>query len=117
MSNSVYWDREQERWAGYAVPAQCDEPDCRTRIDRGLGYKCEEVVTFDDDDDEVISEGCGLFFCEDHLYSPTCHPGVTPKGESRDWLEHILTDESWSDWRDFNPGEVARYRIQLEAQQ
>lgn len=98
MGYAVYedWDardRGVTRWAGYGVPAICDMPGCDEEIDRGLGCKCER---------------CGLFFCGEHLYltCPDTHNGLTPKPDTAEWERHMLTDESWQQWRDENPGLV-----------
>ena len=42
MGYQVYEDSKTGRWAGYGVPAECDRPDCATKIDRGLAYRCED---------------------------------------------------------------------------
>lgn len=120
MGYAVYRDPEDSsRWAGYGVPAECDMPDCTTRIDRGMGYRCEEHVFYDEDDegDETEREepGCELHFCEKHLYDPEDHENVTPKPDSIEWLRHMLTDDSWADWRRENPDETAAHRQRVEA--
>lgn len=57
-----------KRPIGYGVNAKCDEPRCRTRIDRGLSYLCGRLHG----DDGI---GCGGYYCGEHLrYAP-------PKGE------------------------------------
>jgi len=112
------------RWSGYAVPAKCDMPGCDVAIDRGMGYRCEEVtdyvyfkdgkeVTEDDDWDdevEVESEGCGLQFCENHLYNHEAHKEAFPKPDEPRWLWWILNHESWEKWRDENPDRVKTYQ-------
>jgi len=124
MGYGVYF--EGHRWAGYMVTAECDMPECHTMIDRGLGYKCEKVTTyhyFDAEGNEVGSdgdweteteeegEGCGLFFCEAHLYDHVAHEDnkVQPKGEHPRWMWWILNHESWEKWREENPKRVAEY--------
>lgn len=125
MGYAVYRDPEDSsRWAGYGVPAECDMPDCTTRIDRGMGYRCEEGHA-DEDADEGLTEaeadpefedfGCGLHFCEKHLYDAESHEGVDPKPDSIEWLRHMLTDDSWADWRRENPDETAAHRRRVEA--
>lgn len=46
------------REAGYGVAATCDYPGCKTKIDRGLAYRCGLHTN-----DEI---GCGKFFCVEH---------------------------------------------------
>lgn len=56
------------RSIGYGVPAICDHPGCKTKIDRGLAYACggmhgnETLGGHRDGDIEV----CDEYFCEDH---------------------------------------------------
>lgn len=47
------------RRIGYAVPAKCDHPGCKARIDRGLSYACGGM--------HGSSDGCEDYFCGDHL--------------------------------------------------
>ena len=96
------------RFAGYGVPAYCDHPDCNEEIDRGLAYICGEINRGEE-------RGCGLHFCGKHLrHSPRygqlcerCYPRIkkefTPKPDHPDWVRHVLTDESWKQWREENP--------------
>lgn len=98
MGYAVYEERANGRWAGYAVPAQCDTPDCPAQIDRGLAYKCEH---------HGPHEGCELFFCSEHRYDTAAHDEVDPKPDSAEWCRHVLTDASWSLWRKLNPERVA----------
>lgn len=117
MGYAVYedWnarDWSVQRWAGYGVPAVCDFPECATAIDRGLAYKCEEYSEYEFDDVseeevEYVLEGCGLFFCMNHL-SHLDHGNATPKPDTAEWNDHLLTDESWEQWRDENPDRVAK---------
>lgn len=102
---------------GYGVPALCDHPDCEKMIDRGLSYVCGMINTEGED------RGCGLHFCTDHLrYSvkfgqlcfrcwPQARTPYARKPDVREWVEHKLTDESWQQWRDENPREVAALRV------
>ncbi len=53
------------RPSGYMVLATCDRRGCNAEIDRGLAYRCG---------DPNEDEGCGLYFCPDHL------GGVGPRG-------------------------------------
>lgn len=120
MGYAVY--DQGTRWAGYGVPAECDHPDCTTAIHRGLDYRCDEWIEWKyflegvevsgdgDWDNEVEIErddGCGFFFCEQH----SDHPGhsqvkVMGKPDSAEWVAHILTDESWAQWRRENPSRL-----------
>ena len=102
-----------KRWAGYEVPGICDMPDCTAEIDRGMDNRCERVwttryladgeeVESDDEWDEEIEtedEGCHLFFCAAHLNHHEDHGDATPKPDTEQWRDHILTDPSWAQWR------------------
>jgi len=133
MGYQVYEDQSArdcgvERWAGYGVPAICDWPDCDEKIDRGLGHKCEEhgayrlmldgeEISYDRFDDEpdaeedwTEAEGCGLYFCEDHLYRHSEHEGIEPKPDTAEWVQWMLTDESWAQWREENTERVEKMR-------
>lgn len=121
MGYQVYKDIEgHDRWAGYGVPAECDMPDCSAEIDRGLAYKCEhhghyvlmldgspiDYSRWDDEPDAeeewVEGKGCGLYFCGEHESPTSAHEGVEPKPDTVEWVNHMLTDESWQEWRDQN---------------
>lgn len=87
------------RFGGYGVDDVCHREDCPERIDRGLAYLCGE------DPHGGGESGCGLFFCENHLYSvageahnlcggclqalevpcanPACREGVYPDDDAR----------------------------------
>lgn len=105
MGWQVYEDTKGRllRWAGYGVPAYCDHPDCSNKIDRGISYMCGMVNMNEDD-------GCGLHFCGKHLdgdhLCERCADGkepFEPKKDHPEWSQHVLTDESWKEWRDKNP--------------
>lgn len=116
MGYSDYQD-VNSRWVGYGVPAVCDAPLCEKPIDRGLGFKCEEHISWvekDDEEVEVVGEGCGLYFCEDHLYE--AHSGIEPKPDVAEWVEHMLTDPSWEVWRQENSRQVSNMRTSLRSQ-
>lgn len=49
------------REAGYAVEDICNQDDCDTEIDRGLGHLCGQTPGGDE-------FGCGKYFCDEHLY-------------------------------------------------
>ena len=110
MGYGVY--SREGRWAGYGIPAICDHIECETKIDRGMSYLCGE--------EPGAEKGCGLFFCSDHLWiSATdddpqmcerCCDGDSPfepKPDVAEWVDHVLTDDSWERWRTENPERVA----------
>jgi hypothetical protein len=120
MGWSIGYDERWKRDIGYGVPAECDHPDCREQINRGLSYVCADQVPYGGD-------GCGLFFCETHRghelpsdasdYSSDCcercakgEESFDAKPDVREWIEWKLTDASWQQWRDENPAEVAKLR-------
>ena len=112
MSWAVGYDENHHRDIGYGVPCICDHPDCNEKIDRGLSYVCGGEPYGGD-------EGCGLFFCDDHLgycltensfYNdtplvPLCdrckkkEPPYEPKPDTPEWIHHKSTDPSWEEWR------------------
>ena len=124
-----------KRWGGYGVPAICEHPDCKEKIDRGVSYACGG---------EPFSErGCDRYFCGKHLYYVSfnddgeackhtlidcdcddtvqlcdrCKKGESPfdyKPEVKKWVKHLLTDESWAEWRKENPEEVTKLKQQLQ---
>lgn len=57
----AYYVLADGREAGYGVGATCDEKDCSTSIDRGLGYLCGNTPGGDE-------WGCGGYFCSAHLF-------------------------------------------------
>jgi hypothetical protein len=100
----VGYDTNWNRWIGYGVPAFCDHPGCVAEIDRGIGYVCGGEVYGGDD-------GCGLYFCPDHrhILCERCESGsdpFDPTPDTREWIQHMLTDESWASWRRSNPAVV-----------
>jgi hypothetical protein len=99
MGYQVYYSGTNRRWQGYGVPAECDYVGCYEDIDRGLGFKCEEP------DCE-----CELFYCYEHLGFIHDEYSVDPKPDTIEWLEHILTDESWAEFREENPSKVRIYK-------
>lgn len=88
-----------ERHLGYAIRAECDHPDCTTRIDRGLGYLCGAEPGGDD-------EGCGRYFCEAHRLAGQCErcaagaepfpmkPDLPDALRNMEW--HTPADEAWA---------------------
>lgn len=112
MGWSIGYDSKWKRDIGYGVPAYCDHPGCLAEIDRGLSYVCADKHPYG-------GEGCGRYYCADHRGCLDDEGGcphdlrapVSP--EHPDWLRHVLTDESWQQWRDENPAEVAKARKSL----
>jgi hypothetical protein len=106
----------QGRDVGYGVPAYCDHPGCRAEIDRGLGYICGGEPGGGE-------RGCGLFFCGQHLGGMHCRctrctqgeAPFTPTPDHPNWIRWKLTNESWRQWRDQNPGDVAKLQHALLA--
>jgi len=115
MGWSIGFDNNWNRDVGYGVPATCDHPDCQAKIDRGISHVCGGEPHGGDD-------GCGLFFCGDHLTAYRClcdrcgksKPPFDPKQDHPDWMRWKLTDDSWQQWRDENPDEVAKMQAALE---
>lgn len=123
MGYAVYMNDKQGRWCGYGVPAYCDHPKCNEEIDRGMGHVCGEPLQ-----DQF---GCGMYFCSKHLphsrkprgedrYYENCtrcgdykQPYKLTKGEHPDWMNHLLTDESWAEWRKENPADVEKFQKAL----
>lgn len=105
MGWSVGWDYEHRRWKGYGVPAFCDVKDCGKTIDRGLGYAQGE------DKEDYLPD---IFTCSDHDRDDVDEDNL-PK-EHPEWLEHILTDDSWEKWRSEEPAFVELYTQQLKEQ-
>lgn len=106
MGWAVGWDYNWRRWVGYGVPSLCDEPGCDNRIDRGIDYTCGGGP-------ERGEHGCGLVFCPDHKAFTLCNrceregDPTKPKPDTAEWVNHLLTDESWAEWRASNPEAVA----------
>ena len=112
MGWSIGYDERWRRDIGYGVPATCDHPGCGEQIDRGLAYVCGGEPYGGE-------RGCGLYFCYAHLYlyarlpqlcercAPRKKEPFEPTPDVPEWVHHKLTDESWQEWRDENPEEVA----------
>ena len=118
---------------GYGVPATCDYPTCKKKIDRGLSYCCGD---FSSDD------GCGLYFCDKHLgyaedrnggphqFCDRClynleqgddwekfKPTFEPKPDRPIWIRWKLKHHSWEQWRKENPKEVKKLQDSLPTPQ
>lgn len=105
MGYSVGFDSKHGRDIGYGVPAVCEHPECNKLIDRGMAHACGQGFP---------DNGCGLYFCGKHLYPSQCEcctdgqVPFEPKPDVKEWVKWKLTDESWQQWRNENPEEVAR---------
>ena len=114
MSWSIGFDRQWNRDIGYGVPAECDHPDCHEKIDRGLAYVCGG-------EPYGGARGCGLYFCREHLGADSlcerCVDGLgwfEKKPDTKEWIHHKLTDETWAKWRLEHADEVARMEKLVE---
>src|SRR5512147_1095786 len=104
MGWSLGYDESWKRYIGYGVIAWCDHPGCINKIDRGLAYVCGG-------EPYGREEGCGLYFCGEHLYfyenkeyfvCKKCgqnRKSFKPKEEHPEWIMHLITDDSWHEWR------------------
>ena len=113
MGWEIGYDEFRERFVGYGVPAYCEHPDCGEEINRGLAFVCGG-------EPYGGVRGCGLFFCYKHLIiharlpqlCERCNKRKSPfekKHEHPDWVKHILTDESWKEWRETHKEEVLNF--------
>jgi hypothetical protein len=105
MGWSIGFDERWERDIGCGVPAQCDFPNCKKQIDRGLAYVCCEREPYGGD------RGCGLYLCDKHhnycrgeIYGlcSRCfnyRKPFTPKPDVSIWTNHKMTHASWAEWR------------------
>lgn len=119
MGYAVYEDRHALdygviRWAGYGVPAICDNPSCDIEINRGFSYLCGESPMDDNPGEHRGGDcmGCGLYFCPGHRYGD--HQNFEPKGDTNDWVEWILTDDSWEQWRSEHPKRVEEMKGHID---
>lgn len=130
MGYQVY--KVGKRWGGYGVPAICEHPDCKKEIDRGMGYACGEepfseiacdryfcskhlfIVGWDQKSGDAgwckhEQDIDGTCDCVLVRVCERCRDDKQPfpyKPEHPDWIKHLLTDESWKEWREKNPEEV-----------
>lgn len=114
MSWAIGFDDRWKRDIGYGVPAVCDHPKCRARIDRGLAYVCCGEEPYGGE------LGCGLYFCGkhmiwsdklEHLACERCGKGKQPFKAKRDvkaWRHHKATHPSWAEWRRTRRGESGK---------
>ena len=106
MGYQVWEDERLGRFCGYGIPAQCDQPECRTKIDRGVSFLCGGARGGD--------HGCGLAFCSEHRTTDyeidadptqlcdrcaTEQPQYHPKPDVPEFVEFVRTDDSWAEWR------------------
>lgn len=126
MGYGVYEHRAYAgRFGGYDVPATCDFPECEAVIDRGLEFCCgggpdatcgkyfcynhQKEADYDEDDDYEDKE-------TEYWQCPRCSSQAWdtpeyPKKKERDiWIEWVKTDDSWSQYRDENPGWEEEWR-------
>ncbi len=126
MGWSLGFDTNWDRHIGYGVPAYCDYPGCGKEIDRGLSYVCGG-------DPYGGEKGCGLFFCGEHLFYyrkricgeiktvQLCHRcgryqrPYKPTPDHPKWIKHVLTDNSWAEWREKYPAKVKVMSAQAQA--
>ena len=96
MSWAIGYDDHWQRDIGYGVPATCDHPKCRKRIDRGLAYVCCGEEPYGGE------HGCGW---NDEVKSETCSRCMNgqkpfkPKRDVKEWICHKATHPSWAAWR------------------
>lgn len=100
MGYSGYW--HNGRFQGYGVPAYCDYKNCREEIHRGLAYLHPENAK--------SREAPSVFVCCKHKYSILNKIYVDLQKEHPDWLNFILNDETWDEWRGKNPYVVSFYK-------
>lgn len=116
------------RYGGYGVPAYCEQPECTEEIDRGMSYACGG--------EPFSEYGCDRYFCEKHRdtvcvtalidelhdceidQEEDCElrelcerckvsdASFPYKPEHPTWVTHLLTDESWEEWRMNNATKV-----------
>ena len=120
MSWAVGYDSKWQRDIGYRVPSICDHPKCNKEIHRGLSYVCGSEAYGG-------ANGCGLFFCDNHLGTDTKHNGsfcencinengevFTPTQDTDEWTNHKLTHPSWSGWRKHTPKTINDLSKQID---
>lgn len=64
------------RPVGYGVLATCDKRGCDAEIDRGLAYRCGPGE---------LGDGCGGFYCPDHLGFIGARGGCPHRWPKRQW--------------------------------
>lgn len=118
MGWSIGYSKKHDRFIGYGVPSYCEHPECKTLIDRGLDYICGSSIGGGE-------LGCGMFFCHEHLEKAeiqakpgwvqvcdrciNCEGDYELKPEHPQWINHVLNDDSWKQWRDENSSKVKAF--------
>lgn len=102
MGYEVYW--YNNRWQGYGVPAYCDYEGCYNKIDRGLGW------AYSQEDEEPPY----IFCCETHDMINLEDFKFEEGKEHPEWLEWILTHDSWEEWRKQNLFTIEKYKKMLD---
>jgi len=113
MGYAVYW--ANGRWQGYGVPAYCDYPGCKEEIIRGIGHSIDYVeigsgMGYAHDEEENYPN---VFCCSEHQ-DQELNSFMPEKKEHPKWLNHILTDDSWKQWREKEPEMVLKYKKMLK---
>lgn len=120
MGWSIGFDETWNRDIGYGVVAYCDHPKCNKVIDRGLAYVCGGGP-YGQAGHEGGRDGCGLYFCSDHLgynsHCPKCRRydknPYKQKPEHPEWIKWKMTDASWAEWRAENQTLCKQYEAML----
>jgi len=123
------------RWGGYGVPAICEQPECKVKIDRGMSYACGgkpfseygcdryfcgkhmEYTSFDVEEDDGICKHEDDCECPVAEVCERCAKGESPfpyKPEVKKWVRFLLKDKSWAEWRNKNPHKVKELSILLK---
>lgn len=139
MGYSIGFSKELNRYIGYGVIAVCDHSECQTVIDRGMGCACcdglphhgnclgyfcaehiENYLYFDEledlGEDELSALGLEADDLPEEEDNPVykCKHTIAEGKESIDWLNFILTDDTWAKWREVNPTYIAHYKELLQ---
>lgn len=92
------------RFIGYSVESYCDQEGCNNVINRGMDYQCGDCQGYFCYDCLSKHGKVEIELDEDWKYefgeasSGCTHNGVW-KDHHPDFLRHLLTDESWANWR------------------
>lgn len=139
MGYGLYFSDKNNRFQGYNMHAYCDHPGCKNEIDRGMGYACcdnpehtascggfyceehkhqlvyqDELEDMSDEDlkrlgidsreEQAHDEDDGIICCT--------HKPIEKDKEHPTWLKHVLTDETWQEWRE-KESEMAKHYQEL----
>lgn len=138
MSWSIGYCSNHKRDIGYGVPAPCDHPGCNVIIDRGMSYLCcenihhsvscggyfcaehrdnyvyaDEVPDMDDEELEALGLDGSEAEEDDDDGVIACRHRIEPRKEAVEWLEFMLSNESWQKWRELNPERVQHFKERL----